>query len=201
MKRWYGLNDLEGLTTRPVVAIGVYDGFTVVTESSFEKLLRMRHRQVSNPVVLTFDPESGGSARAWSGAHQAVGVGPATGIDREPGVDAALVMTFDEELSKQTPADFVHGVLGDAPNASQVVVGRTSASVIVPPAMCPICGSLARPRSEGRPGAVAGSGTHRAGQSPVEFNGDTRPGSGRRRGGGLPWTRATAPRRGGRRAR
>ncbi len=124
MKRWYGLNDLEGLTTRPVVAIGVYDG----VHRGHRKLIRKAVEDAASSgvesVVLTFDPNPA----------EVLGRGPAPTrlsvlaqrleLIESLGVDAALVMTFDEELSKQTPADFVHGVLGDALNASQVVVGE-----------------------------------------------------------------------------
>ena len=124
MTRWYGLNDLAQLTTRPVVAIGVYDG----VHRGHRKLIRKAVADAAadgvESVVLTFDPNP----------MEVVGRGePPTRLSvlaqrleliESLGVDAALVMTFDEQLASQSASEFVHGVLGDALNASKVVVGE-----------------------------------------------------------------------------
>ena len=105
------------------VTIGKFDGVHAGHRAVITTLRRSAEAQGLRSVVVTFDRHPL-ALLAPEKCPPAL-VGPEQKLDllEGTGVDAALVLTFDRELSLQSPEDFVTTILVDALRARLVLVG------------------------------------------------------------------------------
>lgn len=121
MKRWYGLNDVD--LTGAVLAIGVYDGVHRGHRTLIRRALADARSANAPAVVLTFEP----NPAEVVGDHPPRRVSTLAQrleIFESLGVDATLVLDFDDDMRQMSPQEFVEQVLVGGLDASAVVVGE-----------------------------------------------------------------------------
>ena len=109
---------------RSVVTIGAYDGVHLGHQAVIADVKRLAERDGARSVVLTFDrhpativrPES--APQLLTSAEQRLELLAATGLD------ATVVLRFDEAQSKESPEEFIERVLVGALGVKVVVVGE-----------------------------------------------------------------------------
>ena len=109
---------------RTVITIGAYDGVHLGHQAVIDDVRRLAADVEARSVVLTFDrhpativrPES--APRLLTDAEQKLELLAATGVD------ATVVLTFDEVLAKEPPEEFIERVLVRALAVRSVVVGE-----------------------------------------------------------------------------
>lgn len=121
MKRWYGLEQAEQIA--PIAAIGVYDGVHRGHRLLIRRALSDARRSGHPMVVVTFSPNPAEVVREHPPLRLAT-LEQRLLLIESLGVDATLVLDFDTDMSRLSPAQFVHDVLVDALGASCVVVGE-----------------------------------------------------------------------------
>lgn len=111
MRRLHGLDDLDpGLFHRPVVTIGVFDGMHRGHRHVVEHLRAMADRLHGEAVVLTFDThpravlEGAAPRRILSVPHRLL-------LLERLGMDAAVVLPFDEAMRQMSYEAFTRDVL------------------------------------------------------------------------------------------
>ena len=124
MLRWEGLEQVPEEWGPSVVTVGVFDGVHRGHQHIIGRAVQ-HGADLGFPVAaITFDPNPVEVVRP--GSHPLI----LTAIDRrvellgEAGADAVLVQQFTEELSKQTPEQFVVDFLVRGLRAAAVVVGK-----------------------------------------------------------------------------
>jgi riboflavin kinase/FMN adenylyltransferase len=109
---------------RTVVTIGVYDGLHIGHQAVIAQVRQLAAECGARSAVLTFDRHPATIVRPESApllltdAEQRMELFAATGID------AAVVVAFDEERAAEPAADFVEEVLVDCLRAEAVVIGE-----------------------------------------------------------------------------
>lgn len=121
MKRWYSLNDVE--RSNPVVAIGVYDGVHRGHRTLVRRALADARAADRPMVVLTFDPNPAEVVRPDPPTRLST-LAQRLLLLEWLGVDATLVLPFDQDTARQSPRQFVAEVLVESLGASAVVVGE-----------------------------------------------------------------------------
>jgi len=124
MQRWRGLDEVPGDWGPSVVTIGFFDGVHHGHRRVVRRVVELARERGAKAVVLTFDPHPSEVVRP--GTHPALLTTPGfrSELMASLGVDAVLVLPFTAELSKQSPAEFVEGVLVDRLHVVEVVVGE-----------------------------------------------------------------------------
>lgn len=109
---------------RTVVTIGAYDGVHLGHQAVIGEVRRMAERQGARSVVLTFDRHPAQIVRPESAP--ALLTSPAQRLELlgSTGIDATVVLRFDEIQAKEAPESFVERVLIDALAVRSVVVGE-----------------------------------------------------------------------------
>lgn len=121
MKRWYGLGQAEQIA--PITAIGVYDGVHRGHRLLIRRGLSDARRSGHPMVVVTFSPNPAEVVRDRPPTRLAT-LDHRLLLIESLGVDAVLVLDFDEHMSQLSPAQFVNDVLVDALGSACVVVGE-----------------------------------------------------------------------------
>ena len=109
---------------RTVITIGAYDGVHVGHQAVIDHVCRLAAERKCRSVLVTFDrhpativrPES--APKLLTGADQKLARLAATGLD------AVVMIHFDEEQAKESPEAFVQRVLVDHLAVSVIVVGE-----------------------------------------------------------------------------
>lgn len=109
---------------RSVVTIGIFDGVHRGHQQLIDRAVARGQERALPAVLVTFDPHPAELVRP--GAHPArlTSLSRRADLVAERGVDAFCVLPFTAELSRCSPAEFVHEVLVDRLHAAVVVVGR-----------------------------------------------------------------------------
>ncbi|RRQ14345.1 bifunctional riboflavin kinase/FAD synthetase [Corynebacterium bovis] len=123
MDIWHGLDSVPSDLTGSVVTIGVFDG---VHRGHRELISRAvtAARSLGVPAVMcTFDPHPTEIFSPDRVPPLLGTVAQRAALAGEAGIDAAVVISFDDEISSWSPAEYVDRVLVDALHARAVVVG------------------------------------------------------------------------------
>lgn len=121
MKRWFGL-PTDGLEPAAVV-IGVFDGVHRGHRTLIRNMQNIAVREGLRSVVLTFDPNPAELVRPQPPLRLST-LEQRLQLLAGLGVDATVVLPFDEELSQQSPQHFFDDILRDGLGSQAVVVGE-----------------------------------------------------------------------------
>ncbi len=108
---------------RSVVTIGNFDGVHLGHQQILRTVLDRARRTGALGAVLTFDPHPARILRPAEAPALLQTFQQRLAAIEAAGIDAALVMRFDAELSEVSPEDFVRRFLLDAMAAHTVLVG------------------------------------------------------------------------------
>ena len=106
------------------VAIGKFDGVHAGHRAVIERLKEAAAASGSRSVAVTFDRNPLAILRPDRCPENVVTVDRKLELLGELGLDATLVLTFDDELAARSAEDFVIDILVDALKVSQVLVGQ-----------------------------------------------------------------------------
>jgi len=108
---------------RTVVTIGAYDGLHLGHRRVFDQVIARAGDTGARSAVVTFDRHPASVVRPDSAPCLLTDPDRRVEVLASTGVDAALIVTFDEDQAAEEPEDFVKRVLVDAASVSAVVVG------------------------------------------------------------------------------
>jgi riboflavin kinase/FMN adenylyltransferase len=106
------------------VSIGKFDGVHAGHRAVIEELKALADREGLAAVVVTFDRHPLALLNPAKRPTELVSVQQKLDLLAETGIDATLVLTFDEALAALPPEDFVRDILVDTLHARHVSVGR-----------------------------------------------------------------------------
>jgi riboflavin kinase/FMN adenylyltransferase len=109
---------------RTVVTIGAYDGVHLGHRAVIEHVRTLAAEQDARSVVLTFDKHPAMIVRPESAPKLLTTNDQRLELLAETGVDATVVMSFDDHQAHETPDSFVERVLVRALAVRTIVVGR-----------------------------------------------------------------------------
>ncbi|MGO2684250.1 bifunctional riboflavin kinase/FAD synthetase [Microbacterium sp.] len=109
---------------RSVVAIGKFDGVHAGHRAVIERLKADAAASDARAVAVTFDRNPLALLRPELCPVNVVSVDRKLELLGELGIDATLVLTFDQELASRSAEDFVEDILVGALRVSTVLVGR-----------------------------------------------------------------------------
>jgi riboflavin kinase/FMN adenylyltransferase len=114
----------EGAARQPtVVTIGNFDGLHLGHQQIINRLIERARALNAIATVVTFDPHPMKVLRPGTAPHLIVPMEQRLfGLD-QMGLDAALVLTFDIELSRLSAEEFVRKILVEKLNARLILVG------------------------------------------------------------------------------
>lgn len=108
---------------RSVVTIGAYDGVHRGHQSVIGEVRRRAGGVGAHSVVITFDRHPASVVRPESAPRLLTDLDQKLELLAATGVDATLVVHFDEDQSREDPVDFARRVVVGCLRASSVVVG------------------------------------------------------------------------------
>lgn len=120
---------VDDLTTCPwpgeraVVTIGAYDGLHLGHRAVIAEVQRLAGATHSRSVVVTFDRHPASVVRPESAPRLLTDPEQRLELLAGTGIDAVVLLHFDDLLASETPAEFVQRVLVDALRVRTVVVG------------------------------------------------------------------------------
>src|SRR5947207_7911952 len=109
--------------TRPVLALGNFDGLHRGHRKILERLRRVAHEHGATPVVMTFDPHPPRVVRPDKAPALIMTKAQKLEALAEAGVEGAAIVRFTPALSQWDPETFVRTVLVDWLHVSEVWVG------------------------------------------------------------------------------
>ncbi|MGN8027259.1 bifunctional riboflavin kinase/FAD synthetase [Microbacterium sp. 22242] len=109
---------------RTVAAIGKFDGVHAGHRAVFRRAVQDAAELGARTVAVTFDRNPLSVLRPDRCPDALVSVQRKIELLSECGLDAVLVLTFDEQLAARTAEDFVQTILVDALHVAAVLVGR-----------------------------------------------------------------------------
>lgn len=109
---------------RSVVTIGAYDGVHLGHQAVIAEVRRRASAVGARSVVITFDRHPASVVRPESAPKLLTGHDQQLELLEQTGVDATLVVQFDERQSHEAAGDFVERVLVGALRARSIVVGE-----------------------------------------------------------------------------
>lgn len=109
---------------RTVVTIGAYDGVHLGHQAVIADVRRIAEREGARSVVLTFDRHPATVVRPESAPLLLTSPEQRLELLAATGVDATVIVTFDEEQAKESAQQFVERVLVKALAVKVVVVGE-----------------------------------------------------------------------------
>jgi riboflavin kinase/FMN adenylyltransferase len=113
-----GLQERAARSTRPsAVTIGVFDGVHRGHQAVLRRTVALARAEGLDAVAVTFD-------RPWNEPPHITTQERKAGLIRALGLDALVVLRFDEHLSRLPPEAFVRDVLVEALHARHVIVGE-----------------------------------------------------------------------------
>ncbi len=109
---------------RSVVTIGAYDGVHLGHQAVIADVKRLAEREGARSVVLTFDRHPATIVRPESAPQLLTSPEHRLQLLAATGLDATVVLRFDEAQSKESPEEFIERVLVGALGVKVVVVGQ-----------------------------------------------------------------------------
>ena len=109
---------------RTVAAIGKFDGVHAGHRAVFRRAAQDAAELGAKTVAVTFDRNPLSVLRPDRCPDSLVSVERKIELLSECGLDAVLVLTFDEQLARRDAPDFVQAILVDALHVAAVLVGR-----------------------------------------------------------------------------
>jgi riboflavin kinase/FMN adenylyltransferase len=109
---------------RSVITIGAYDGVHLGHRSVITEVRRHAERLGARSAVVTFDRHPASVVRPETAPKLLTDGEQRLELLALTGVDATVVLPFDDERRQEAPGDFVRRVLVDGLRASAVVVGE-----------------------------------------------------------------------------
>ncbi|MGD9705426.1 MAG: bifunctional riboflavin kinase/FAD synthetase [Acidimicrobiia bacterium] len=109
---------------RAVITIGAYDGVHLGHQAVIADVRRHAAELGAKSVVLTFDRHPATVVRPESAPRLLTDLPQKLELLERTGLDATVVVTFDQGRSHESPGDFVQEVLVDCLRAKLVVVGE-----------------------------------------------------------------------------
>ncbi len=106
-----------------MVTIGAYDGVHLGHRAVIAEVRRRADEQGARSAVITFDRHPASVVRPESAPKLLTDVDQKIELLAATGVDATVVVHFDEQQSQEAPVDFARRVLVECLSASAVVVG------------------------------------------------------------------------------
>jgi riboflavin kinase / FMN adenylyltransferase len=107
-----------------VVTIGAYDGVHLGHQAVIAEVRRLAAARGAKSAVVTFDKHPAVVVRPESAPRSLTDLDQKLELLAATGIDAAVVITFDEQRASEEPEDFVQEVLVDGLHAVVVVVGE-----------------------------------------------------------------------------
>ncbi|MFZ9629906.1 MAG: bifunctional riboflavin kinase/FAD synthetase [Ilumatobacteraceae bacterium] len=108
---------------RSVVTIGAYDGVHLGHQSVIAEVRRRAAAVQGRSVVITFDRHPASVVRPESAPRLLTDLSQKLELLESTGVDATLLVHFDEHQSQEEPIDFARRVVVDCLRTSTIVVG------------------------------------------------------------------------------
>ena len=109
---------------RTVLTIGAYDGVHLGHRAVIAEVRAAAEAIGARSVVMTFDRHPASVVRPESAPQLLTGSEQRLELLAETGVDAVVIVRFDEAQSHETPESFIARVLIGALNVARVVVGE-----------------------------------------------------------------------------
>ena len=109
---------------RTVVTIGAYDGVHLGHQAVIEQVRTLAADDGARSVVLTFDRHPATVVRPESAPLLLTSAEQRLELLAGTGIDATVVLSFDEHQSHETPESFVERVLVEALGVRSIVVGE-----------------------------------------------------------------------------
>jgi riboflavin kinase/FMN adenylyltransferase len=109
---------------RAVLTIGAYDGVHLGHREIIRRVRASADEQGSRSVVLTFDRHPASVVRPESAPRLLTDLDQKLELLDATGVDATVVITFDQAQSEEPPVSFVERVIVGALRARRIVVGE-----------------------------------------------------------------------------
>jgi riboflavin kinase/FMN adenylyltransferase len=107
-----------------VVTIGAYDGVHLGHQAVIAEVRRLAAERGAKSAVVTFDRHPALVVRPESAPQSLTDLDQKLEMLADTGIDATVVITFDERRSGEEPEEFVKEVLVDGLHAVVVVVGE-----------------------------------------------------------------------------
>ena len=114
---------------RTVVTIGAYDGVHLGHQAVIDQVRAIASESAARSVVLTFDRHPAMVVRPESAPQLLTDPEQRLELLAATGIDATVVLPFDEEQSHESPESFVHRVLVRGHTCARWWSARTSTSV------------------------------------------------------------------------
>lgn len=108
---------------RSVLTIGAYDGLHTGHRAVIAKVQKRAQEEGAKSVVVTFDRHPASVVRPESAPKLLADNDQKLELLASTGIDAVVLVSFNEEQRNETPVDFVQRVLVDALQVKVVIVG------------------------------------------------------------------------------
>jgi riboflavin kinase/FMN adenylyltransferase len=118
------VSDCPYPTEGTVLTIGAYDGVHLGHRAVIEEVRRLAAERGCRSAVVTFDRHPAQVVRPESAPRLLTDLDQKLELLAETGVDATVLVHFDEERSHESPEDFVREVLVECLRVRAVVVGE-----------------------------------------------------------------------------
>jgi riboflavin kinase/FMN adenylyltransferase len=109
---------------RSVITIGAYDGVHVGHQAVIRHVRDVAAEHAAHSAVVTFDRHPATVVRPESAPQQLTDPEQRLELLEQTGIEAAVVLTFDQRQSEEPPSDFVERVFVNALATTAVVVGE-----------------------------------------------------------------------------
>lgn len=109
---------------RTVITIGAYDGLHLGHQAVIAQVRELAAQRDARSAVVTFDRHPATVVRPESAPKLLTDHDQRMELFEDTGIDAAVVLPFDQVQAEESPVDFVERVLVDCLNVSVVVVGE-----------------------------------------------------------------------------
>jgi riboflavin kinase/FMN adenylyltransferase len=118
------LQDCPWTHERSVITIGAYDGVHLGHRVVIEQVRRRAEEMNAKSVVVTFDRHPASVVRPESAPRLLTSTDQKMELLESTGIDAVVVVPFDEEQAAETPGSFVERVLVRCLRTKTIVVGE-----------------------------------------------------------------------------
>ncbi len=126
MEQWHSLAENYSAENAPdgsVVSVGNFDGLHIGHQKIIRALVESARREKAIAAVITFDPHPLKIVRPQVAPQLIMTMAQRLAGFAEAGLDAALVMHFDEALAALPAEEFVRRVLVETVSAKRILVG------------------------------------------------------------------------------
>ncbi|SDS46211.1 bifunctional riboflavin kinase/FAD synthetase [Microterricola viridarii] len=124
MQIFSGIAEVPSGWRRSAVSIGKFDGVHAGHRALIDAMLKRADADALASVAVTFDRNPLEYLAPEKCPKSLVSTRQKLDLLAETGVDATVVLAFDETLANQPPEDFVRLILVDALHAAHVLIGR-----------------------------------------------------------------------------